>query len=175
MKPMPIKIAEDDSDVPQHDPLVLEDFLPYRLSILSNRVSNAIARIYQRKFGLSIPEWRLIAVVGRFGPMSANEAAERTEMDKVRVSRAVQRMLAAGLLERATDAQDRRRSILQLSPKGTAIRVEIAPFAHEIENQLLSPLGETDRADLDRVMRLLEKSAMGFVEGGRKSKRPVGA
>jgi len=175
MKPMPNEIAEDDTETPNHDPLVLEDFLPYRLSILSNRVSNAIARVYQRKFGLSIPEWRLIAVVGRFGPMSANEAAERTEMDKVRVSRAVQRMLAGGLLERATDAQDRRRSILQLSPKGAAIRIEIAPFAHQIEHQLLSPLGEADRADLDRVIRLLEKSAMTFLEGGRKGKRPVGA
>ena len=174
MKPMPIKIASDENETSNHDPLVLEDFLPYRLSILSNRVSNAIARIYQRKFGLSIPEWRLIAVVGRFGPMSANEAAERTEMDKVRVSRAVQRMLAAGLLERATDAQDRRRSILQLSPKGAAIRVEIAPFAHEIENQLLAPLSEEDRSELDRVVRLLEKSAMTFLEG-RKGKRPVGA
>jgi|SRR5579859_2276868 len=175
MKPMPTKIAEDAAQAPQHDPLILEDFLPYRLSILSNRVSNAIARIYQRKFGLSMPEWRLIAVVGRFGPMSANEAAERTEMDKVRVSRAVQRMLAAGLLERATDAQDRRRSILQLSAKGAAIRLEIAPFAHAIEQQLLAPLGEADRADLERVIRLLEKSAMSFVEGGRRSKRPVGA
>lgn len=175
MKPMPIKIAESDARPAQYDPLVLEDFLPYRLSILSNRVSNAIARIYQRRFGLSIPEWRLIAVVGRFGPMSANEAAERTEMDKVRVSRAVQRMLAAGLLERATDAQDRRRSILQLSPKGAAIRVEIAPFAHQIEQQLLAPLSDADRIELDRVMRLLEKSAMTFLEGGRKAKRPVGA
>jgi len=95
-------------------------------------------------------------------------------MDKVRVSRAVQRMLAAGLLERATDAQDRRRSILQLSPKGAAIRIEIAPFAHEIEQQLLAPLSEADRAELDRVVRLLEKSAMTFLEG-RKGKRPVGA
>lgn len=170
-----MKIAEDDTQVPQADPLALEAFLPYRLSILSNRVSNAIARVYQRKFGLSIPEWRLVAVVGRFGPMSANEAAERTEMDKVRVSRAVQRMLAAGLLERATDAHDRRRSILQLSPKGAAIREEIAPFALAIEQQLLAPLTETDRAELDRVMRLLEKSAMTFLESGRKGKRPVGA
>ena len=83
--------------------------------------------------------------------------------------------IGAGLLERATDAQDRRRSILQLSPKGAAIRIEIAPFAHQVENQLLAPLNEADRADLERVVRLLEKSAMSFVEGGRKGKRPVGA
>jgi DNA-binding MarR family transcriptional regulator len=175
MKPMPNQISKIAPEARPSDPLVLEDFLPYRLSILSNRVSNAIARVYQRKFGLSIPEWRLVAVVGRFGPMSANEAAERTEMDKVRVSRAVQRMLAAGLLERATDAQDRRRSILQLSPKGVAIRVEIAPYAHAIEQQLLAPLSDADRTDLERVMRLLEKSAQTFQDGGRKAKRPVGA
>ena len=89
----PISAQSDPVPEPaEPDLLDLETFLPYRLSVLSNRISNAIARVYAKRFGLSIPEWRLIAVLGRFGPLSANGVAFRTFMDKVRVSRAVQRL-----------------------------------------------------------------------------------
>jgi DNA-binding MarR family transcriptional regulator len=147
----------------ERDILDLEAFLPYRMSVLSNRISNAIARVYAKRFGLSIPEWRLIAVLGRFGPLSANGVAERTHMDKVRVSRAVQRLLDRGLIERAMDTADRRRSILQLSPEGASIRAEVAPLALDIERRLLVPLSPADRADLDRVLALLEMSAASFL------------
>src|SRR5438445_5347964 len=72
--------------------LELERFLPYRLSVLTNRISTAIARVYVRRFGLTVPEWRVMAVLGRFGEMPANAVCERTAMDKVRVSRAVARL-----------------------------------------------------------------------------------
>src|SRR5689334_9107396 len=88
--------------------LELERFLPYRLSVLSNRISTAIARVYARRFRLTIPEWRTMAVLGRFGAMSANGVCERTAMDKVRVSRAVARLTAAGRIARRVDAADRR-------------------------------------------------------------------
>ncbi|MCR6644506.1 MAG: MarR family winged helix-turn-helix transcriptional regulator [Terricaulis sp.] len=78
------------------DRLVLEQFLPYRLSILSNRVSRAIAARYAKAFDLTIPEWRIIAVLGRSPGLSAKDIAEATEMDKVAVSRAVARLSAAG-------------------------------------------------------------------------------
>src|SRR5579859_3877069 len=125
------------SDGYDAEPLDLETFLPYRLSVLSERISNAIARVYAKRFGLSIPEWRLIAVLGRFGPLSANGVAGRTYMDKVRVSRAVQRLLDRGLIERAADTIDRRRSILQLSVDGAVIRAEVAPMALCIEKRLI--------------------------------------
>jgi DNA-binding MarR family transcriptional regulator len=153
------------SGSPEPEPLDLETFLPYRLSVLSNRISNAIARVYAKRFGLSIPEWRLIAVLGRFGPLSANGVAGRTYMDKVRVSRAVQRLLRRGLIERATDAADRRRSILQLSPEGAAIRAEVAPLALDIERRLLAVLPAEDRMQLDRILKLLDASADTFLEG----------
>jgi DNA-binding MarR family transcriptional regulator len=153
--------ASDDRDL-----LDLEHFLPYRLSVLSNRISTAIARVYAARFGLSISEWRLIAVLGRFGPLSANGVAERTYMDKVRVSRAVQKLLERGLVERATDGVDRRRSILQLSKDGRAIRAEVAPLALDIEQRLLGPLSGADRAELDRLLGLLGASADGFLDEG---------
>jgi DNA-binding MarR family transcriptional regulator len=145
------------------DLLDLERFLPYRLAVLSNRVSTAIARVYASRFGLSISEWRLIAVLGRFGPLSANGVAERTYMDKVRVSRAVQTLLARGLIERMTDGVDRRRSSLRLSKDGRAIRAEVAPLALAIEQRFLAPLADADRAALDRLLALLEASADGFL------------
>src|SRR5258708_30312989 len=68
--------------------LELERFLPYRLSVLTNRISTAIARVYVRRFGLTVPEWRVMAVLGRFGAMSAHAGCGKTAMGKVRVSRA---------------------------------------------------------------------------------------
>jgi DNA-binding MarR family transcriptional regulator len=138
---------------------VLERFLPYRLSVLMLRISNAIARSYERRFRLSVPEWRVMAVLGRFGPLSANGVAEKTQMDKVRVSRAVARLMAAGRLSRRTDRMDRRRSILALTAAGEAIHREIVPHAERVEARLLAGLDEAERAALDRLLAKLEARA----------------
>src|SRR3954469_13741602 len=84
----------------RHAQLDLEHFLPYRLSVLSNRISSAIAREYSQRFGLGVTEWRVMAVLGRYPGLSANQVATRTAMDKVAVSRAVARLLDAGRLLR---------------------------------------------------------------------------
>jgi DNA-binding MarR family transcriptional regulator len=145
--------------------LVLERFLPYRLSVLTNRISGQIARLYARRFGLTIPEWRVMAVLGRFGPMSANEVAERTAMDKVRVSRAVAQLARDGRLARRTDRADRRRAVLDLSPKGRAVFAEIVPLALGVEARLLAPLSAAERALVDEVIARLEAcAAANFVE-----------
>jgi DNA-binding MarR family transcriptional regulator len=138
---------------------VLERFLPYRLSVLMLRISNAIARSYERRFRLSVPEWRVMAVLGRFGPLSANGVAEKTQMDKVRVSRAVARLMAGGRLSRRTDRMDRRRSILALTAAGEAIHREIVPHAERVEARLLAGLDEAERAALDRLLAKLEARA----------------
>jgi DNA-binding MarR family transcriptional regulator len=138
---------------------VLERFLPYRLSVLMLRISNAIARSYERRFRLSVPEWRVMAVLGRFGPLSANGVAEKTQMDKVRVSRAVARLMAAGRVSRRTDRMDRRRSILALTAAGEAIHSEIVPHAERVEARLLAGLDEAERAALDRLLAKLEARA----------------
>lgn len=144
-----------DARAPRHHLLALERFLPYRLSVLSNRVSQEIATAYEEKFGLAVTEWRVIAVVGRYPELSASEVAERTAMDKVAVSRAVARLLERGLLMREMHDNDRRRSVLQLSEAGYAVYDAVVPVASAFEQDLLSVLDDAERAQLDALITKL--------------------
>ena len=137
--------------------LDLEHFLPYRLSVLSNRVSGAIARVYSDRFGLGVTEWRVMAVVGRYPGLSAGEVAQRTAMDKVAVSRAVARLVDAGQLRRETHDDDRRRSVLRLSRAGYAIYDEVAPHALAFEARLLDGFDADERALLFRLLDRLDE------------------
>lgn len=132
--------------------LELERFLPYRLSLLSNRISQTIADLYAERFGIGVTEWRVIAVLGRYAGLSANEVAERTAMDKVAVSRAVARLLERGLIERDTRGDDRRRSVLALSGEGLAVHAQVAPLALDIEQRLLAGLDAEERGQLQRLL-----------------------
>lgn len=151
--------------VPQHAVLALERFLPYRLSVLSNRVSQTIADFYVERFGLAVTEWRVIAVLGRFPGLSANGVAERTAMDKVAVSRAVARLLERGLLEREMHGDDRRRSVLALSEAGYGIYDEVAPLALAFEQRLLAGMDAPERELLFRLLDRLDELEL-QVEGG---------
>jgi DNA-binding MarR family transcriptional regulator len=140
--------------------LELETFLPYRLSVLSNRVSSRIARSYETRFGLTIPEWRVMAVLGRFPGLTAAEVTERTAMDKVQVSRAVARLMASGRIEQKTVDGDRRARHLFLSAAGRLDHGEIVPLAREMERQLAATLTPAERAQLDGILgKLLAASA----------------
>jgi DNA-binding MarR family transcriptional regulator len=139
--------------------LALERFLPYRLSVLTNRISRQIARLYARRFAVTIPEWRIMAVLGRFGAMTANEIVDRTAMDKVRVSRAVALLVRKGRLLRRADPADRRRIVLDLSAKGRAVYEEIVPLALGVEARLLAPLTPAERALVEGVIARLEACA----------------
>ncbi len=141
--------------------LILEDFLPYRLAVISHTVSNNIARVYDKKFGLTIQEWRVIAILGRFPGLSAVEVAERTMLDKVAVSRAVTKLIKNGRLDREFADADRRRSILHLSEEGRRIHDEVAPLALEFERDLLHGLDEEDIKRFNIVMeRLLARARL---------------
>ena len=137
---------------PEHAPLELERFLPYRLSILSNTISQAIADDYQRRFDLSVTEWRVMAVLARFDGLSAREVAERTAMDKVAVSRALARLVEAGRVDRATHDGDKRRSVLNLSEAGWAIHDQVAPMARTREREVLEKLTSEEQAWLVRIL-----------------------
>lgn len=136
--------------------LDLEHFLPYRLSVLSNRISQDIARLYAERFELGITEWRVLAVLGRHANLSAREVAERTAMDKVAVSRAIASLLDAGRIERDTHVDDRRRAVLRLSPAGAAVYAEIAPLALAYEQRLLEPLDAEERHWLEHLLTRME-------------------
>lgn len=141
------------------DAIDLERFLPYRLSVLSNLVSSTIADAYQRRFDLTIPEWRVIAVLSRHPGLSAAEVAELTRMDAVAVSRAVARLLRAGRLLRAVSPVDRRRSVLRVSRAGATVYREVAPLALGYERELLEVLDHTERAVLARALDTLAARA----------------
>jgi len=141
-------------DTQPHATLDLEHFLPYRLSVLSNRISNAIFHEYSQRFGLGMTEWRVMAVLGRYPGLSANQVAQRTAMDKVAVSRAVARLLDAGRLLREFDDDDRRRSVLRLSEDGYAVYDQIAPLALDFERHLL---GEMPAEERELLFRLLDR------------------
>ena len=141
------------------DRLHLDKFIPYRLSVLSNTISMSIARAYAREFDLSIPEWRVIAVLARYTDLSAVEVAERTVMDKVAVSRAVQSLLKSRRLARSYNSEDRRRSVLRLSASGRSVYTRIAPLALDYEAKLLASLNSSDRRSLDRLIAALLKRA----------------
>ena len=135
--------------------LNLDQFIPYRLSVLTNRVSSAIARHYSDRFDLSIPEWRVMAVLGQTPGLSARQVAERTAMDKVQVSRAVQSLLASKRLTRDMHSQDGRVSQLALSRQGLAIYKELVPVALELEREFLAVLSLQDRKLLDQFLTKL--------------------
>lgn len=139
--------------------LRLEHFVPYRLSVLTNTVSTAIAGAYARRFRLSIPEWRVIAVLGLEPGLSAADVAERTAMDKVAVSRAVSRLLRSRRVVRATANSDRRRSVLKLSRQGENVYWRVVPFARRYEKELLADLTVSERASLDRLLARLHRRA----------------
>lgn len=138
----------------------LESFVPYRLSVLTNIVSRTIGRLYGERFGLGIPEWRVMAVLGRFAPLSSTEVCARTAMDKVRVSRAVERLRRAKLVEQAVDTQDRRRSRLKLSASGHRMHDSIVPMALAAEALLLDGLTPAERRTLDSLLTRLTERAL---------------
>ncbi len=143
------------------DELILEEFLPYRLSVLSHTISTNIARVYEKRFGVSIPEWRVIAILGRFPGLSAVEVADRTLMDKVAVSRAVTKLIKNGRIDRQFADADRRRSILNLSEEGRKVHNEIAPLALQFERELLQDISEEDYATYNSILdRLLSKARL---------------
>lgn len=139
----------------EHLSLNLERFIPYRLSVLTNRVSSAIADEYSERFGLTIPEWRVMAVLGGTPGLSARDVAERTAMDKVQVSRAVARLLRAKRIERAADGNDGRVTRLELSPAGHGIYEQIVPLALHLEAKFLSALSLAERRTFDGLIEKL--------------------
>ena len=138
------------------DTLKLSEFLPYRLSVLSNRISRSIADGYEERFQISLPEWRVMAVLGEEPDLSAGQVADRTAMDKVAVSRAVNKLLENGRIERHFADDDRRRSVLALSKIGKNTYRDVIPIALGYESKLLEQLSDDEKAQLDALLNKLD-------------------
>jgi DNA-binding MarR family transcriptional regulator len=155
-----------DASIEEAGDFLLEEFLPYQLSVAANRTSRLFARSYSRAFGLSIAEWRVMAVLGRFGSLPAVAVAERTEMDKVKVSRAVASLTAAGLLEQLPDPSDGRARKLRLTRAGRRLHGNIVPLARALEAQLASGLTAREWATLRHCLRKLYAHARALDAAG---------
>ncbi len=137
------------------DKLDLEHFLPYQLNVLAARLSRGLAQIYQQRFGITIPEWRVIAHLARENAISVRDIAARVDMDKPKITRAAQRLEQAGLVSKKIDAQDRRLVMLALTSKGRRLYGEIEGLALSYERDMLARLPPDIAACLrEGVMRL---------------------
>jgi DNA-binding MarR family transcriptional regulator len=140
----------------------LEDFLPYRLSVAASRVSRLFARRYSEAYGLSIPEWRVLAIVGRFDTLSPSAVGEWSAMDKVKVSRAAASLVARGLVRQTQDPRDGRGRLLRLTRRGVAVYQGMVPLACELEGQLAEGLSRSEWTVLLKALDKLSSHAKGF-------------
>lgn len=136
----------------KHERLTLERFMPYRLSILSNKVSSIIAQTYKDKFALSVTEWRIMAVLGEFPGISADEISYKTQLEKSILSRAISKLLKRNLIVRATAVDDRRRSEIELSETGMTVYQEVVPLSYQYEKALLSCLSSEEQKQFSELI-----------------------
>ncbi len=135
--------------------LVLESFLPYRLSYLTNIISRSLAGLYAEQFDITPHEWKILANLNRYPNISAAEAGEKTAMDKVAVSRAIKGLCDKGLVHKIFSREDRRRSVLNLTEKGTETYRQIEPLVTDYEDSLLKILDPQELSQLDHLLTKL--------------------
>ena len=152
---------------PSEAPLVLGEFLPYRISVAAEAVSALFASRYEERFGLTIPEWRVMAVVGEHQQQSTQQVIERTGMDRVRVSRAVIRLGDKGLLDRVTHPRDQRAQLLHLTRKGQGVYDQIVPLAREMQAALASTLSVAERETFENLLTKIGHEAKRLLAEGQ--------
>jgi DNA-binding MarR family transcriptional regulator len=139
--------------------VVLERFLPYRLNVLASLTSQALAQIYEVRFGLTIPGWRVVAALGESGFRTARDIAAHGVMHKSTVSRAVSQLEARGLVRRRPNRDDRREELLELTDAGRAVYEAVVPEALAFEARLLSILSPAEQGALVAILDKLDRHA----------------
>jgi DNA-binding MarR family transcriptional regulator len=135
----------------------LERFVPFRLNRLAAEVSRALAREYGERFGIDIPEWRVIATLGDRGRARARDIALSTRMHKSMVSRAAARLIELGWIARTDGAKDRREAPLALTGAGSDVYRQLVPIVLDYEERLLATLTGSERRMLERLLDKLER------------------
>jgi DNA-binding MarR family transcriptional regulator len=134
----------------------IESFLPFRLNVLAQDVSERLSRIYTARFNLDIPQWRILANLASRGPSTAQLIARLTLSHKSTISRAVQDLEERGLIERKISKNDRRSYLLQLTAEGRRLFRELQPLVLGFEEKLLDSIPESDAKALLRGLSALE-------------------
>jgi DNA-binding MarR family transcriptional regulator len=141
-------------------PLKLEEFLPYRLNVVASLVSQALSKIYVGRYGIGIPEWRVLVTLGQYGVMTGKAIGAHTHMHKTKVSRAVALLERRRLVMRKPNKADLRENFLSLTPTGRAMYEDLAPIALDFARKLAGILTASERQALDyAIARLTARSA----------------
>jgi DNA-binding MarR family transcriptional regulator len=141
-------------------PLKLEQFLPYRLNVVASLVSQALSRIYADRYGIGVPEWRVLVTLGQYGMMTGKAIGQHSHMHKTKVSRAVALLESRKLVMRRANRADLREAFLALTASGRAMYDDLAPIALDFATRLCEVVEPTDRAAFERAVdRLIERSA----------------
>jgi len=144
----------------------LEKFFPYLVRIYYRAVSQSVSSIYERDYGLTVSEWRAMAVLGNARePLSAGEIVTRSSIDKVKVSRAIAGLTKAGYLERRVDEDDRRKVALQLTRSGYYVFEELVDKVQKLENKLLDGFSTQEKEQLLMLMARVRHNAQGLDQG----------
>jgi len=143
----------------ENAPLKLEQFLPYRLNVLATVVSLALSRIYSERYGIGIPEWRVLVTLGQYGTITGKQIGAHSHMHKTKVSRAVALLEKRKMVTRRTNRADMREAFLSLTPAGREIYEDLAPIALDFTRRLSEAIEPADRVMLDRaITRLYERA-----------------
>lgn len=149
-------------------PLKLEEFLPYRLNVVSSLVSQALSRVYAERYGIGVPEWRVLVTLGQYRMMTGKAVGAHSHMHKTKVSRAVALLEQRKLVARQANRADLREAFLTLTPEGQAMYDDLAPVALDFANKLAEALDPADRALFNRAIdRLVERSEKLAAEFGK--------
>ncbi|MCL4712293.1 MAG: MarR family transcriptional regulator [Pseudorhodoplanes sp.] len=162
------QVAEDTD---HSAPLKLEEFLPYQLNVAASLVSQALSRIYSERYGIGVPEWRVLVTLGQYGVMTGKVIGRHSHMHKTKVSRAVALLEKRKYITRRINREDLREAFLSLTPAGRSIYEEFAPTALAFAQRLIDVIEPADRPAFARAIERLTKAAATFsdeVAGGRK-------
>jgi len=152
--------ANEPAIASEQAPLKLEKFLPYQLNVVASLVSLALSRVYARRYGIGVPEWRVLVTLGQYGVMTGKAIGAHTHMHKTKVSRAVALLEKRKLLARRANRADMRESFLSLTATGRAMYEELAPHALDFTRRLTEILSASDREAFNRALaQLTDRSA----------------
>ena len=148
-KPAPSALAEfptvrEKTDLPYH--------LPYQLVHVSQLLHLGVSRLFQARFGLGIREWRVLAILGHYGPLTASDLVGRATFDKATVSRAVAQLEKQGVVARQPDPSDARRRLIHLTVAGVELHDQVAPISRLRRRVLESALTESERETLSVIL-----------------------
>lgn len=145
----------------------LEERLSYRCSLISSRITRFLAPMWEEQYGLTVITWRVMAVIGRYGPVSAKEVAAHTSTDAFFVSRAIEQLVGQKYVRREADPRDRRRAYLELTASGKAAHRKIEAAINRLEAQFLEELSESEREAINAALAFLDHKTRELQEGER--------